>query len=93
MILDASACEKDEMVCGNGECVNLSWKCDGEDDCGDNSDEINCGGFSILVLKILFSIIKYELNNFSRPKITLSAFSSFCGKPAFAGTCLLDVAF
>ena len=28
--------------CDNNLCINLSWKCDGGNDCGDNSDEMDC---------------------------------------------------
>lgn len=28
--------------CDNGECISQSLLCDGEDDCGDKSDEIFC---------------------------------------------------
>lgn len=33
------ACRSDEFVCNNTLCKLLVWLCDGEDDCGDNSDE------------------------------------------------------
>ncbi|MGH0138785.1 UNVERIFIED_CONTAM: hypothetical protein FKN15_000914 [Acipenser sinensis] len=32
-------CRLDEFQCNNTLCKPLAWKCDGEDDCGDNSDE------------------------------------------------------
>lgn len=32
-------CPADEFQCNNTLCKPLAWKCDGEDDCGDNSDE------------------------------------------------------
>ena len=28
-----------EFPCNNTQCVPRQWRCDGEDDCGDNSDE------------------------------------------------------
>ncbi|XP_014661661.1 PREDICTED: low-density lipoprotein receptor-related protein 12-like [Priapulus caudatus] len=28
--------------CDNRKCILAEWKCDGQDQCGDNSDEINC---------------------------------------------------
>ena len=36
-------CEPNEMKCANKNCVPKQSKCDGNDDCGDNSDEKGCG--------------------------------------------------
>ena len=32
-------CPNDRFTCRNGNCVDISRKCDNNDDCGDNSDE------------------------------------------------------
>uniref|UniRef100_A0A8D2BEA9 Sortilin-related receptor n=1 Tax=Sus scrofa TaxID=9823 RepID=A0A8D2BEA9_PIG len=35
-------CDELSFQCQNGVCISLIWKCDGMDDCGDDSDEANC---------------------------------------------------
>lgn len=37
--LEETFCEADEFSCSNGNCVNSNWICDGDNDCGDMSDE------------------------------------------------------
>nr|XP_024217650.1 uncharacterized protein LOC112211018 [Halyomorpha halys] len=39
-------CSLRQFKCKNGNCVQMAWVCDSEDDCGDNSDEADCNGAS-----------------------------------------------
>ena len=44
-IIIADTCDSDEFTCSNLKCRPESVVCDGNDDCGDNSDEEqDCGG-------------------------------------------------
>ena len=40
-----SVCSKSEFACKDGTCIHEIWQCDGDKDCPDNSDEIDCGEF------------------------------------------------
>uniref|UniRef100_A0A8C9WAF3 EGF-like domain-containing protein n=1 Tax=Scleropages formosus TaxID=113540 RepID=A0A8C9WAF3_SCLFO len=41
-LLDAKACAPEEFQCANRRCVAGTLHCDGDDDCGDGSDEATC---------------------------------------------------
>lgn len=43
MYLDRHGCEPNQFRCDNMRCVQKTWRCDSDDDCGDGSDERNCG--------------------------------------------------
>ena len=40
-----ASCTNGQFTCNNGRCIPMSWQCDGDDDCNDNSDE-KCSKFS-----------------------------------------------
>ncbi|XP_070547805.1 sortilin-related receptor-like [Ptychodera flava] len=37
-----SNCSNDEFTCSNEHCIPHRWRCDRDNDCGDNSDEVDC---------------------------------------------------
>lgn len=39
---DTSVCGEGQMSCQSGRCLPLSLICDGQDDCGDGTDEQGC---------------------------------------------------
>ncbi|XP_031838991.2 sortilin-related receptor [Nomia melanderi] len=38
----ASTCAANQFTCNNDVCIPEFWHCDGDNDCGDRSDELNC---------------------------------------------------
>ena len=35
-------CKSNEFTCANGKCITHTWRCDFDNDCGDDSDETHC---------------------------------------------------
>ena len=42
-------CDEDEFKCGNGMCIDIDWMCDGDQDCVDAEDEIQCSNSDLNV--------------------------------------------
>jgi hypothetical protein len=42
-----TSCSADDYTCDDGLCIDISLRCNGDNDCDDKSDEINCRKLSI----------------------------------------------
>ena len=52
--VDPSSCAVDQFTCANDKCLDSQLLCDGNNDCGDNSDESTiCSGTLITAKSIL----------------------------------------
>ena len=55
-------CEARQFACGNGRCIPTTWKCDGENDCGDNSDEGEfCADKTCAYFQVMYDILSYDI--------------------------------
>ena len=53
-------CGTYQFKCDNQKCVHMEHQCNGGDNCGDNSDEKNCGNiFGIWFLLLILTITNY----------------------------------
>ncbi|GFY63406.1 uncharacterized protein TNIN_161361 [Trichonephila inaurata madagascariensis] len=54
-------CPSHQFECGNGRCIPMTWHCDDDNDCGDNTDESSCGESPsyLRFIKNHFTLIKF----------------------------------
>merc|ERR1719412_33784 len=50
-LVKGEACSTHQFECAKGRCIPQTWTCDGENDCGDFSDEQHCTATHEPVLK------------------------------------------
>lgn len=70
-------CRSVEFMCSSGFCINASWRCDGEFDCDDQSDEKNCSEW----LRTAEQLVVYLQNYFFKiivDSISLSYYLISC---------------
>eukprot|EP00397_Hematodinium_sp_SG-2012_P068955 GEMP01114990.1.p1 GENE.GEMP01114990.1~~GEMP01114990.1.p1 ORF type:complete len:134 (+),score=12.70 GEMP01114990.1:56-457(+) len=51
-----AVCAKNKFQCDNLKCVFPLYECDGEDDCGDASDERNCASTTATTTMIVLAV-------------------------------------
>ena len=63
MVLVTGSCYENEFQCNNLRCIRMNERCNQVNNCGDNSDELNCDGqyktvntFSIIMLYYSFAV-------------------------------------
>lgn len=69
-LAECNTCAQNEFRCHNYNCIPHKWLCDNEDDCGDRSDELDCGNqfvFNVYLclhlsrISVLFVSVSREL--------------------------------
>ena len=75
-------CASNEFKCEsilNPKCISLSWKCDGEDDCGNGSDELNCTFSSCNTDQFTCNTSGYETTVLSFPELLITNWKLMLG--------------
>ena len=50
-------CSRSYWKCSNEKCIPKNYVCNGEDDCGDGSDERNCGKLVIMTVVVVVVVV------------------------------------
>lgn len=65
-VIVGHTCSVDYFQCSNGNCVPKYWQCDGDNDCGDNSDEVSLNNLlpstKHFILNMYFSLFISNIN-------------------------------
>ena len=58
LLLLGKVCDQAQYQCSNGDCINISRKCDKVKDCLDGSDEMDCpsGQFTIIICHVQLNL-------------------------------------
>lgn len=54
-------CKEDDFKCGDGTCITQKWKCDGDPDCPDSSDEFVSSFVSISFKKRILTPLRFVI--------------------------------
>lgn len=58
---EKETCSADEFSCDNGNCVLDDQRCNGEDNCGDGSDERDCREIYLLIINYVKCVFKLTI--------------------------------
>ena len=53
MLVTGRSCYDDEFECNNSRCIQMTEKCNKVNNCGDNSDELDCNGEFCEIMNII----------------------------------------
>lgn len=55
-------CDSDQFACANGQCIHETVRCDGDNNCGDHSDELDCEAEYMVKLRSALEDLKHILD-------------------------------